>query len=214
MLRLERAHRKETHKLSAPRVEGQGSPLWQTRPLSRKPLLWDGQKCLILDTDLVTSQKTRAQLALALVECHVQHSQVLPPQKQLFPWRVCVCIMYIQAHLCYGMHGAFRRQSQELVLCRQSCVGSHQAWIQMPLLTEPSRCLVSNFILLKITEGAEGIYPVKSACLACFNSILNTQKTNKTPKSYCLSLLKEVKTEILKYFFNLPQKNNMLNYFI
>lgn len=84
--------------------------------------------------------------------------------------------------------------------------GSLQAvvCIQMPLLTEPSHCLVSNVILLKVTKGTVGIYPVKNACLACFNSIPNTQKKkkkNKTPNSYCLSLLKEVKTEILKYFF-------------
>lgn len=126
-----------------------------------------------------------------------------PAQPSVATWKSAfpmayMYIMYIQAHLCYGMHVAFWRQSQELVLCRQSCVGSHQACIQMPLLTELSRCLVSNFILLKVTEGAEGIYPVKRACLACFNSIPNTQNT---PKSYCLSLLKEVKIEILKYFF-------------
>lgn len=52
------------------------------------------------------------------------------------------------------------------VLKTISGTGSLQAvvCIQMPLLTEPSRCLVSNFILLRVTKGAVGIYPVE--CLS------------------------------------------------
>lgn len=64
---------------------------------------------------------------------------------------VCVCV-YVNVYPSNDMLVVFRGQSHELVLC--SHISSGKCLFPLSHLSG----LMSNFTLLKVTEGAEGIY--------------------------------------------------------